>query len=34
MRRLLNWIRTYGKCPRCGYFAFDGYECHDCGYRR
>lgn len=23
----------YYKCPRCGYWAFDGYECHDCGFR-
>ena len=23
----------YSRCPRCGYWAFDGYECHDCGYR-
>lgn len=22
-----------GKCPRCGYYAFDGAECFDCGYR-
>lgn len=22
----------YAKCPRCGYYAFDGEECHDCGY--
>jgi hypothetical protein len=21
------------RCPRCGYWAFDGAECHDCGYR-
>jgi len=21
------------KCPRCGYHAFNGYECFDCGYR-
>lgn len=23
----------YYKCPACGYWAFDGRECHDCGYR-
>lgn len=23
----------YYKCPRCGYFAFDGKECMDCGFR-
>jgi hypothetical protein len=23
----------YSKCPRCGYHAFDGVECFDCGYR-
>jgi hypothetical protein len=21
------------RCPRCGYWAFDGAECYDCGYR-
>ena len=21
------------KCPMCGYFAFDGAECFDCGFR-
>ena len=21
------------RCPACGYWAFDGIECHDCGYR-
>ena len=20
------------KCPVCGYWAFNGYECFDCGY--
>jgi ribosomal protein L32 len=23
----------YSKCPRCGYWAFDGVQCWDCGYR-
>jgi hypothetical protein len=23
----------YSKCPRCGYHAFNGYECFDCGYQ-
>lgn len=22
------------KCPACGYYAFNGIECFDCGYRR
>lgn len=22
-----------GKCPICGYWAFNGQECFDCGYR-
>jgi len=22
-----------GKCPACGYWAFNGEECFDCGYR-
>jgi len=21
------------KCPVCGYFGFNGYECFDCGYK-
>ena len=21
------------KCPCCGYWGFNGYECFDCGYR-
>ncbi len=21
------------KCPACGYWAFNGHECFDCGYR-
>jgi hypothetical protein len=21
------------RCPRCGYYAYDGEECFDCGYR-
>ena len=25
--------RLYSRCPRCGYWAFNGYECFDCGYR-
>lgn len=24
---------AYSKCPACGYYAFNGYECFDCGYR-
>jgi len=24
---------NYNKCPACGYWAFNGYECFDCGYR-
>lgn len=26
--------RGYSKCPRCGYWAYDGFECFDCGYPR
>lgn len=22
------------KCPRCGYYAFNGSECYDCGYTK
>ena len=25
--------RTMSKCPCCGYWAFNGQECFDCGYR-
>jgi len=21
------------KCPVCGYYAYNGFECFDCGYR-
>jgi rRNA maturation protein Nop10 len=21
------------RCPACGYYAFNGIECFDCGYR-
>src|SRR3990172_2039381 len=26
-------VARLSKCPRCGYYAFDGYECFDCGFR-
>jgi len=26
-------IVSYGRCPACGYFGFNGVECFDCGYR-
>lgn len=22
------------KCPVCGYYGFNGYECFDCGYTK
>jgi hypothetical protein len=25
-------VLRHSKCPRCGYYAYDGYECLDCGY--
>lgn len=25
--------RALSKCPVCGYHAFNGQECFDCGYR-
>jgi len=33
MARSARVLRALGKCPRCGYHAFDGVECFDCGYR-
>lgn len=24
---------VYYRCPACGYYAFNGIECFDCGYR-
>lgn len=34
LKNQLKEIRPDGlsKCPVCGYWAFDGYECQDCGY--
>lgn len=32
--KLIKKIWNYMKCPRCGYYAFDGSECMDCGYHR
>lgn len=35
-QRVMIWIAigwTYSKCPVCGYYAFNGEECFDCGYR-
>lgn len=26
-------IQSLSKCPICGYFAFNGQECLDCGYK-
>ena len=26
-------IFSLSKCPACGYYAFNGVECFDCGYR-
>ncbi len=34
LERTLGPEASYSKCPRCGYWAWDGFECHDCGYRR
>lgn len=30
---LLGVVFGYSKCPVCGYWAFNGYECFDCGYK-
>src|SRR5690606_13336242 len=27
-------IYRLSKCPSCGYYAFNGQECYDCGYTR
>ena len=38
MKKLFKKIKTkfdgYYKCPKCGYYAFDGSYCWDCGYSR
>ena len=31
-KKLLMMIGYY-KCPNCGYWAYDGYQCFDCGYK-
>jgi len=28
-----EYVPPLGRCPRCGYHAFNGVECFDCGYR-
>jgi hypothetical protein len=33
MKRRFRPVRAYSCCPICGYYAFDGLECLDCGYR-
>lgn len=32
MKWLKRIILNLSKCPVCGYWAFNGYECFDCGY--
>lgn len=29
-----NDYNRLSKCPNCGYYAFDGSECLDCGFKR
>jgi ribosomal protein L32 len=31
----MNYVIFVGlmRCPACGYYAFNGIECFDCGYR-
>jgi len=34
MRKLLHKVvHALMRCPACGYYAFNGIECFDCGYR-
>jgi len=34
MWQCLTWlIKGLWRCPACGYWAFNGIECFDCGYR-
>lgn len=34
MKRTLRlWLAGLYQCPACGYYAFNGIECYDCGYR-
>lgn len=32
-RRIWIGVRGLIQCPACGYWAFNGIECFDCGYR-
>ena len=34
MRDLARRLCSLLRCPACGYWAFNGIECFDCGYRR
>ena len=34
MEHLYLIMYNYSKCPVCGYWAFNGYECFDCGYKK
>jgi ribosomal protein L32 len=34
IKELFRIFSNYWKCPACGYYAFDGFQCWDCGYRR
>ena len=29
----IRGIKGLSRCPVCGYYAFNGVECFDCGYR-
>jgi hypothetical protein len=33
MQYLKKWIKSLMRCPACGYYAFNGIVCYDCGYR-
>lgn len=32
-RKRVVLAMSHSKCPACGYYAFNGVECFDCGYR-
>jgi len=33
VRLIIRLARGLYRCPACGYYAFNGIECFDCGYR-
>ena len=34
LHRTKNIISKLYRCPACGYYAYNGIECYDCGYSK